>query len=139
MKITPGKKKDPEALARARLQDAVVLSGWVKREFYPSYRLYEDLSSWLKMGEEMKLYKQMFAGNLYDAISAHDYSAVGAMMYEFTDMAYWLFVQKASADSGNSPFHGTSLDSIRFVSLIDFFVYFLRLSIDGIEGFICDR
>lgn len=116
-----------------RLRCAVHHSGWVKREFYPSSRLYRGLSSWFNKDENLVIYEQipLVAGNLYDAISANDYSAVGAMMYQYTDIAYWLFVKKASADSGNSPFHGTSLDGlIRFFSLIDSCFCFLSLSID---------
>lgn len=111
MKVTVKKRDDAER-ARARLHDAVYWSGWVKREFYPARLLYDDLVLWCEGLDWFKSYKPAYAGNLYDAISAHDYSAVGAMMLEFSDMMYWLFLRRASSDSGNSPFHGASLDGL---------------------------
>lgn len=111
MKVTVG-KRDEAALARARLQDAVYWSGWVKREFFPAPILYDDVSQWCASLDKMRSYKPAYPENLYDAISAHDYSAVGAMMLEFSDMMYWLFLRQASSDSGNSPFHGASLDGL---------------------------
>lgn len=106
------KERDEAALARERLQDAVYWSGWVKREFYPAPLLYSDVSHWCASLEKMQSYEPAYPGNLYDAISAHDYGAVAAMMVEYADLMFWLFLKQASSNSGNTPFHGASLDGL---------------------------